>query len=149
MHSLYFDDWEVGQTFISSGRTIVDSDVISFVTSTGMLEDLFLDEEYIRSNTPFKRRIAPGAMVFAFSEGLFLQLGLIHKSAIAFLGLEELRVMAPTFVGDTIHVEAEITAKRLVKSEDRGIVSALHRVLNQSNAEVLRFRINRMLKRST
>ena len=50
-------------------------------------------------------------------------------------------------MGDTIHLEAEVTAARLAKSGDRGVVSALHRVLNQKHEEVQRFRINRMVKR--
>ena len=75
-----------------------------------------------------------------------MQTGLIHGTGMAFLG-GSMKVVAPVLEGDTIRVEVEITDKRETKKTDRGIVTYVHRILNQRDEVVLEATIQRMIRR--
>jgi acyl dehydratase len=106
-----------------------------------------MDMEYVKRESVFGRRAAPGALTFALSEGLIMQTGLIHGTGMAWLG-GELRIAAPVLEGDTIRVEVEVVEKRETKKPDRGIVTYRHRVLNQRDEVVLEARVQRMIRRA-
>ncbi len=143
----HFEELNVGDTFTTARRTITEADVIQFVTLVGFIEPLFLDIEYIERESLFKRRIAPGTLVFSYSEGLVVQSGLIHGTGLAFAGLDKMVLKAPVFVGDTIQVEGEVTAKREGKRADAGRVFWRHVVKNQRGEAVMEFEIIRMMKK--
>jgi acyl dehydratase len=105
-----------------------------------------MDMEYVRRESVFGRRAAPGALTFALSEGLVMQTGLIHGTGLAFLG-GDVRVVAPVLEGDTIRVEVEVVDKRETRKPDRGIVTYQHRVLNQRDELVMEVRVLRMIRR--
>jgi acyl dehydratase len=141
--------WEqhaVGATYQTRGRTVSETDIVTFVNLCGFIEPLFIDMEYVARESIYKRRAAPGALTFALSEGLIIQTGLIHGTGMAYLG-SEVKVVAPVLEGDTLHVEVEIIDKRETKKADRGIVTYRHRVLNQRDEMVLEARVQRMIRR--
>lgn len=141
-----FEEHNVGDTYRTLGRTVSETDIVNFVNQCGFTEPLFLDMEYVKRESVFGRRAAPGALTFSLSEGLVMQTGLIHGTGMAWLG-GELRVAAPVLEGDTIRVEIEVADKRATKKPDRGIVTYKHRVLNQRNEVVLEATIQRMIRR--
>jgi len=141
-----FDDYKIGATYKTLGRTVSETDIVNFVNLGGFTEPLFMDMEYVAKESVFGRRAAPGAMTFALSEGLCMQTGLIHGTGMAWLG-GEVKVVAPVLEGDTIYVEIEIVDKRETKKPDRGIVTYKHRVLNQRGETVMELKLQRMIKR--
>src|SRR5437870_5590116 len=141
-----FDDYKIGATYKTLGRTVSETDIVNFVNLGGFTEPLFMDMEYVAKESVFGRRAAPGVMTFALSEGLCMQTGLIHGTGIAWLG-GEVKVVAPVLEGDTIYVEIEIVDKRETKKPDRGIVTYKHRVLNQRGETVMELTLQRMIKR--
>ena len=143
-----FDDYEIGATYKTLGRTVSETDIVTFVNLGGFTEPLFMDMEYVKKESVFGRRAAPGAMTFALSEGLCMQTGLIHGTGMAWLG-GEVKVTAPVLEGDTIYVEIEIVDKRETKKPDRGIVTYKHRVLNQRGETVMELKLQRMIKRKS
>src|SRR2546421_12531361 len=106
-----FEGHKIGDVYRTLARTVSETDIVNFVNQCGFTEPLFLDMEYVKRESVFKRRAAPGALTFALSEGLVMQTGLIHGTGMAFLG-GELKVVAPVLEGDTIRVEAEVAGKR-------------------------------------
>ena len=98
---LTFEAHTVGATFQTLGRTVSETDIVTFVNLCGFVEPLFVDMEYVARESMFKRRAAPGALTFALSEGLIMQTGLIHGTGMAYLG-GELRLTAPVLEGDTL-----------------------------------------------
>ena len=56
-------------------------------------------------------------------------------------------VKAPTLIGDTLHVEAEVIEHRLTSKADRGLVRFANKVINQSGRAVLEYNPLRLLKR--
>jgi acyl dehydratase len=145
-HGVYFDDYKVGTTYQTLGRTISETDIVNFVNLGGFTEPLFMDMEYVKKESVFGTRMAPGVMTFAMSEGLVMQTGLIHGVGMAWLG-GEVKVTAPVLAGDTIRVEVEIADKRETKKPDRGIVTYKHRVFNQRGETVMELTLQRMIKR--
>src|SRR5919108_258762 len=143
---LSFEEHKVGDVHRTLARTVSETDIVNFVKQCGFPEPLFLDMEYVKRESVFGRRAAPGALTFALSEGLVMQTGLIHGTGMAWLGAE-VRVTAPVLEGDTIRVEIEVVDKRETKKADRGIVTYRHRVLNQRDEVVLDLKIQRMIRR--
>jgi len=146
-HGLNFEQHEIGATFRTLGRTVSETDIVTFVNLCGFTEPLFMDMEYVARESLFKRRAAPGALTFALAEGLIIQTGLIHGTGMAYLG-GDVRVVGPVLEGDTLAVEVEVTDKRETKKPDRGIVSYRHRVLNQRGELVLEAKVQRMIRRA-
>jgi acyl dehydratase len=143
---LDFEAHAIGAVYRTRARTVSETDIVNFVNLCGFVEPLFIDMEYVKRQSVFTRRAAPGALTFALSEGLIIQTGLIHGTGMAYLG-GELRIVAPVLEGDTIHVEVEVADKRETKKPDRGIVTYRHRVLNQRDEVVLEARVQRMIRR--
>ncbi len=143
---LTWEESSVGAVYRTLARTVSETDIVTFVNLCGFIEPLFVDMEYVARESVFGRRVAPGALTFALSEGLVMQTGLIHGTGLAWLG-GEIRLMAPVLAGDTIRVEIEVLDKRETRKPDRGIVTYQHRVLNQRDEPVLEARVQRMIRR--
>jgi len=133
---LHWDDLTVGETFRTVGRTITEADIVNFVGCTGMLEVLFTDMEYVAAHAPMRGRVAPGALVYSFAEGLLIQATMQH-TGLAFLNMT-LDVKGPSFAGDTIHVECEVREIRPTK-KGRGLVRTFNKVVNQRGETVLTY----------
>lgn len=103
----YFDDLEVGLRAVSRGRTITEADLVLFSAFSGDWYPLHTDREYA-AKTVFGQRIAHGMLVLSAATGLVpMNPGVV----VAFYGMEKVRFTAPTFIGDTIRVEAEVVDK--------------------------------------
>jgi acyl dehydratase len=137
-----FEDLKVGLRFRTHRRTIAESDLASFVNLAWLTEELFAVED--DSARSIKGRAVPGALVYSFAEGLLLPT--MQDTGLAFLNAT-LDVKGPTVVGDTIHVESEVTEHRLTSRGDRGLVRFANRVVNQRGAVVLEYNPLRLLKR--
>ena len=145
--TMYWEDYDESWEHITPRRTITEYDIMSFVTLCGFNEDLFLDEEYVKASG-FGARIAPGALVFCYAEGLVIQNGFLAGSAMAYLH-GEMDLKAPTYVGDTIQVKIRLASKRETRKPDRGIVITDHEVINQRGELVMTYSPTRMIKRRT
>ena len=147
MHQgFYFEEFSLGDTFRTEGRTVTESDLVEFVTRHTYSEPLFMDREYIEKETQFEGPIAPALMTVSMADGLSILSGIIHKTGMAFLWME-MDVKAPVFIGDTIHVEIEVVEKRETQKPDRGIITFRHLVLNQKGELVMEYRVKRMIRR--
>ena len=132
MTGLYWEEWKIGAEFITSARTITETDIINFAGISGDYNPLHIDEEFCR-NTQFGTRIAHGPLVYSIATGLIFQLHLYDDTLIAFLGFDSLKFTKPVKIGDTIHARVEVIEKRETSKSDRGIMKRLLQVLNQNN----------------
>jgi acyl dehydratase len=130
----YFDDFAVGETFVTRSRTITEADVVQFAALTGDFTYLHVDA-VAAAATPFGQRIAHGALIYSYSIGMTTQLNLLEGTVIAFYGLDRLRSIRPTFLGDTIHVEKVVTA--LDRKEKGGLITYDTQVKNQHGDPVM------------
>ena len=132
MTGLYWEEWKIGAEFVTSARTITETDIINFAGISGDYNPLHIDEEFCR-NTQFGTRIAHGPLVYSIATGLIFQLHLYDDTLIAFLGFDSLKFTKPVKIGDTIHARVEVIEKRETSKSDRGIMKRLLQVLNQNN----------------
>jgi acyl dehydratase len=141
----YFDDFAPGQQHTTMGRTVTEADIVSFATLGGIFEELFLNVEH-QDNVILGGRVAPAMLVLTYAEGLYIQTGHTHAGR-AFLGLDELRLTAPTRAGDTIW--ATITTEETRRSNSRpghGVVKLRHSVHNQQGEQVMTYTTTRLLQ---
>ena len=135
----YFEDLRIGFRFRTHRRTLAESDLASFVNLTWLTEELFAVAD--DSGRVLKGRPVPAALVYSCAEGLLLPT--MQDTGLAFLNAT-LDVKGPTLIGDTIHVESEVTEHRLTSKGDRGLVRFANKVINQ-RGEVVQKGENRLM----
>lgn len=130
IHS-YFEDISVGDRNTTPARTITETDVVNFASLSGDWFPLHTDASYAES-TFYGERIAHGMLVLSVVTGLIT---LTPGAVQAFHGIENLRFSRPTFIGDTIHAETEVTDAR--DRGEKGLVTSALTVKNQRGETVV------------
>jgi len=130
--SLYFDDFHVGQKFVTKARTVTEADVVNFAGLSWDHNQLHTDAEYAAS-TLYGKRIAHGLLGVIAHAGLSYEL--TEDSILALLELTW-QFKAPIYIGDTIHVEQIVKILRESNAGDRGILTFEKEVLNQKDEVV-------------
>ena len=128
-----FDELEVGERFASRGRTITESDVVSFAALTGDWHPQHADVEFA-STSPFGERIAHGLLVLSYSIGL---VPFDPQRIVALRKLSNVAFKEPVRLGDTVSVAGEVTRTTEVGPE-LGLVTCGWRIRNQRGATVVR-----------
>jgi acyl dehydratase len=143
----FFEDFRVGEEFVTHGRTLTEADVANFAGVTGDINPLHMDEEYAKK-TRFGRRVPHGQLVFVLALGLAerVMAPLIHGSIIAFYGLDRLRFIKPVFVGDTITLRRRVDAAE-PRDHASGLITFEDQVVNQGGQLCLRYSPKYLLKR--
>ena len=142
---IHWEDLPVGRKFKTVGRTVTEADLANFISCTGMLEVLFTNVEFLKTESAIKGRVVPAALAYSFAEGLLVQAAM-QSVGLAFLNME-LDVKAPTFVGDTIHVECEvIECNESKKRPGLGLVRTRNQVVKQDGTVVLVYTPLRLVK---
>ena len=142
----FFEDFVIGAEYSTHARTITETDIVTFVNLFGFHEPLFIDMEFVKNNSLFGSRIAPGSFNIALSEGMTIQSGLV-RGGMALLGVEEMKIPAPLRCGDTVHIKVKVLEKRETSKPDRGIVTSEQQVLNQKGEVLLQYTVKRMIRR--
>ncbi|MEM7016309.1 MAG: MaoC/PaaZ C-terminal domain-containing protein [Pseudomonadota bacterium] len=141
----FFEDLPVGRQFKTIGRTITEADITNFVNTTGMVEVMFTNLHYLAEESEIKGRVAPGALVYTFAEGLLVQSTMQH-TGLAFLGMD-LSIKSPVMAGQTIHVECEVVEARLSNSRPGcGLVRTDNRVVKDDGSIALTYNPLRMVR---
>lgn len=126
----YFEDLEVGDTWVSVGRTITESDIVNFAGLSGDFNPIHLDVES-SAKSRYGQRVAHGVLGISVATGLIDSIGVFRDSMIAMLGIDEWRFRAPVFIGDTIHLELSIAELRATSRGNRGVVRRGLKLVNQ------------------
>lgn len=147
LHGRYYEEFCVGFRARTLSRTITEADVVNFLGISGIFQELNMSTEYFREHSVYGSRVAPGPLTFSIQEGLVIQLGLFHHTAIALIEVREMLFPAPVICGDTLHAEIEVTAMRETSNRDRGIVTFRRTVRNQKGDIVLKFEERKLFRR--
>ena len=136
MGNQWFEDFEVGQRFVSQGVTVTEASIIDFASRYDP-QRFHVDVE-AAARTHFEGLIASGFQTIGLSFRKFFELGVIRESGIGASGVEELRWTAPVRPGDTLHTEVEVIEIRPSRSRsDRGVVRLRYTALNQRGETVM------------
>ncbi len=143
MYGFFWDELEIGDSFITQKRTVTETDLVTFCNLNWFTEDLFVDLSN-RDALAITGRVVPGALVYSFAEGLIVPS--IQNTGLAFLETS-MSVKGPTFVGDTLHVEVEVIELKSTSKPERGLIRTRNRVFNQKGIITLEYDPLRLLKR--
>ncbi len=146
MAGKYWEDVNVGDKFITAGKTVTDAAMTVMVGLAGCTEPLFVDEEFAQK-TQFKGRIAPGPLTMLMMLGAWQQMGLFSDTAAGLLGYDKVRFTAPLRPGDTITVELEIIDKRETAQPGRGLLKWRWTWKNQRGETVAEMESANLVKR--
>ena len=138
-----WDDLALGDWFHTAGRTVTEADLVAFCNLSWLIEELFTNAAE-RDDMAMRGRVVPGALVYSFAEGLLT--AFMQGTGLAFLEAD-LKVHGPTVVGDTIHLECEVSELKPTSKPERGLVRTTNHVINQHGSTVLTYTPLRLLRR--
>jgi oxepin-CoA hydrolase / 3-oxo-5,6-dehydrosuberyl-CoA semialdehyde dehydrogenase len=145
----YFEDLEVGETFITAKHTVTEADIVNFANLTGDNFYAHVDETSLEGSL-FEKRVAHGYYILSKAAGLFVE---AKKGPVLLnYGLEECRFIKPVYVGTTIGVR--LTMKEKIDTEQKtaedipkGIVKWFVDVYDQTGESVAVATIMTMVKK--
>ena len=130
---LYYEDLNVGDEHLSTGRTVTETDVISFAGLSGDFNNMHIDEEFAKK-TVFGTRVAHGLCVLSIASGLWFTMP--RLATVAFMGLEDWRFSGAVKFGDTIRITRKLAEKKEHKRPSMGLLTFEVNVHNQ-NEEIV------------
>jgi 3-hydroxybutyryl-CoA dehydratase len=133
---LYFEEFTIGDTVESVGRTVTEADIVLFAGLSGDYNLIHTDAEYSKQQV-FGQRVAHGLLVLSIASGMAVRLGFMEDTVVAFRGLEW-KFNAPVFAGDTIHLRVTVEEIKAMPRLDGGIVKFKMEVINQRGETVNR-----------
>ncbi len=137
----YWQDLQAGMQFETYRRTITETDLVHFISVTGMLEAIFIDAGY--EDGAIQGRPVPAALTYTLIEGFILQ-SMIQGTGLAMLELVQ-HIHAPVKVGDSIRAVVEVTDVRPTSKSGRAVVSSVNEVFNQRDEKVMTYTAKRLL----
>ena len=144
-----FEDYKVGEKFISPGRTITETDIVMFAAFTGDWHPLHTNVDYAEK-TAFGQRIAHGMLTLCVGSALIFRLGAyvaLPKSFIAFYGMDKVRFTGAVKIGDTIRCETEVVELQ-EKDDKRGVIVSQNNIKNQRGEDVVMYTTRALVGRS-
>lgn len=126
----YFEDFQVGDQFVSPSRTIGLAEISLFAGLSGDYNPIHTDAVF-GAESQFGERIAHGVLGLSVLTGLMTRTGVFEAGTIALLGIEEWRFKEPVKDGDTVRVVIDIEQTRLTSDGKRGVLVRRVALVNQ------------------
>jgi len=142
----YFEDFEIGQEFMTAARTITSTDIVNFACLTGDFNEVHTNFEYCRQ-TQFGEPIAHGPMVYGIMGGLQYASGINDGTLLALLQIDGWRMLAPVKHGDTIRLRARVVDKKESSKPDRGVISFERECIKQDGSIVQQMKATLLYRR--
>lgn len=136
-----FEDLEVGQSMVTRGRTITESDLVGFSALTGDWHPQHADAEWA-AGSRFGERIAHGMMVLSYAVG---QVPFDPERIVALRGFERVSFKRPTRIGDTIRVQVKVAGKKQL-DDDHGLVTFQWKIVNQDGKTACQLKVDALWK---
>ncbi len=134
---MYFEEFTPGLTVITAGRTVTESDVVSFAGLSGDYNQIHVDAEY-SANAMFGQRVAHGLLCLSIASGLAVQTGVLEGTVLAFREINEWKFSRPVYLGDTLHVQLEVKETKPMPRLGGGLVVLVLDVKNQKEETVMK-----------
>lgn len=135
MQEKYWEDFAIGNKMRTGEVTVTEAHVVNWGCLTGDWYPLHFNAEYAKT-TSFGTRVAHGPLILSLAVGLVAMSGFYGNSILAWIGAENVRVMVPVRIGDTVHVEIEIVNKKEIRKSDRSITIIRYTIKNQRSEDV-------------
>ncbi len=136
MTDRYYEDFKIGDRFVSGGMTMTEAGIIEFARQWDP-QPFHIDAEFAKTWT-YGGLIASGLHTMCVTLRLWLELGILRASSLGSPGLGETQFPRPVRPGDTLRVVTDIVELRLSSSKpDRGIVRIRQVTINQRDEPVM------------
>ncbi len=137
MPGLYFEEFSIGQKITTVGRTVAESDIMTFAGLTGDYNQIHTDAHFA-SGTQFGQRIAHGLLGLSVGVGLLMRTGVLEGTVIAFREITEWKFIKPVFISDTIHAEMEVKELKAMPRVGGGLAIVMVEVKNQRDESLMK-----------
>lgn len=127
----YFESFQVGQTMRHARGKTVEAIESVLLSNLAMNSASAHFDENVMKESPFGKRVTFGGVTAALVIGLASQD--TAENALAEIGLTELRLKSPVFIGDTLYAYTEVLASEPATRADAGIVTFRHWGVNQDD----------------
>ena len=127
--ALYFEDIEIGQIWTSPRRTVTESDVVNFASTTGDFNPLHVDYDFAGKSV-YRQPIAHGLLGISWVAGLGSYFP--YVATVAFSAVRDWEFTRPLYFGDTVFVETTAIEKS-ASGRRRGKVNWHRKLINQRN----------------
>lgn len=127
---------ELGAELTTRGRTITETDLVSFSSLTGDWHPQHADAEWA-ANGRFGERVAHGMLVLSYALGL---MPFDPERVVALRGLDSVTFKRPVRIGDTIRLHSTVERVRELDAE-HSLVTLGWQVINQCGRTVVRARV--------
>ena len=134
----YGDDFTIGDRFETAAITLTEAHIVTWAGLTGDFYPLHMDREYA-AKTQFGERLVHGPLIFGLAVGLVSLAGIGGDAAIAWLGVDDLRMLKPVKLGDTVRVIVDVKAQQPTSNPRKGVQVWRYTVRNQRDDEVMAF----------
>ncbi len=136
MTDRYYEDFKIGDRFISGGMTVTEADIIAFARQWDP-QPFHIDAEFARK-WAYGGLIASGLHTMCMTLRLWLDLGILRACSMGSPGLGEVQFPRPVRPGDTLRVVTDITELRPSSSKaDRGVARIRQVTINQRDEPVM------------
>jgi len=131
-----FEEFEEGETYETTGRTVTDSDIRMFVGATGSADPIHLDREYADAHPLIDDVVLQGTLLLGIADG-FLVDAVAGDAALAMnYGHQDVRYLEAVSPGDTVHGTVEVTDLQ-ERNEEWGVVSCRVELLDEDDRTVV------------
>ena len=142
--SRYWDDLAKGDSHVTRGRTITETDVVAFSALTGDFHPQHADREWAAAS-PFGERIAHGLLLLSYAAGL---VPFDPERVVALRRIGQVTFKRPVRIGDTIHVRVAIAD--LVEVDERtGLAKCDWQVVTQRDETAVRASVEVLWRRAS
>lgn len=136
-----FPELAIGAVKTSRGRTLTETDVVNFCMLTGNWLEIHSNVEFAKAAL-YGERLVQGSLVFSIVNALIP----FDSSVVeAFYGIDRLRFLKPSFIGDTVWARSEITALK-PKENGAGIATSILQGINQRREIILRCEFHLLIR---
>lgn len=136
-----FPELEVGQVKTSRGRTLTETDVVTFCMLTGNWLEIHANTEFAKSAL-YGQRLVQGSLVFAIVNALIPFDSTVVE---AFYGVDHLRFLKPSFIGDTVWARTKVIDLR-AKKDGAGVAVSELLGANQRHETILRCEFSLLIR---
>jgi 3-hydroxybutyryl-CoA dehydratase len=133
---LYFEEFAVGQKYVTAARTVTEADIVSFAGLSGDYNSIHTDSVFAAQGA-FGQRVAHGLLVLSMASGLAVRSGILEGTVLLWRDIGDWKFSRPVHIGDTVHVTIEIEATKALPRMGGGSLTLKIQVLNQDDDVVM------------
>jgi acyl dehydratase len=129
-----FDRLTIGARSVTPSRTVSADDASEIVRRAGYTHPMFGP---LATGAAAADAVIPGELTLLLLGGLAEQTEVFDETTLALVSLDGIEFRSPAKIGDRIHLEMEVTDKRLSTSGRRGFVTFAWTCVDGSSRVIL------------